>query len=124
MKNKLFASLILAGMSTAALALPLSAVNLFIADGKTNSTLTAGAADHSGLHQIAYGGAERLQERLRVAEDGAERLRDRQKKLFESRDQVAEGGAERLLERQKELLKKRVLFVEDGADRTGVNRVS
>lgn len=139
MQSNFFAGLILAGMSAAALALPLSAINVSIVESKTNSTLTTGAVERTGLNRIAEGGAERLLERKEdllknralVVEGGAERLLDRQKELLKDLDLVAEGGAERLqerlriteggserlLERQEDLLKNRVLVVEGGADR-------
>jgi len=64
-------------------------------------------ADRTGANRVAEGGADRLQERLRVAEDGADRT---------GANRVAEGGADRLQERLR--------VAEDGADRTGANRVA
>lgn len=72
MNKTILASLILVSLSANAFALPQNAVPAPLNDGKTNSTIAADGADRTGTHRVAEGGAERLQERFRVAEDGAE----------------------------------------------------
>lgn len=73
MKKQILASLILASLSVSAFALPQSAQQSLQGEGQANSTLAADGAERTGAKRVAEGGADRLQERIRVAEDGAER---------------------------------------------------
>lgn len=89
MKPRLLLSLALSAFAANALALP----------GDDNQPLLGEARDSQQelralAPDLAEGGADRLLERLRLAEDGADRTPG-QKRL-----RLAEGGAERLLERR------------------------
>lgn len=72
MKKQILASLILASLSVSAFALPYSAAQSLQGESKT-SGIAADGADRTGGNRVAEGGAERLQEPVRVAEDGADR---------------------------------------------------
>ncbi len=103
MKKQILAALILTSLSAGAFALPQSAPQPLLGEAKA-STLE----DFSPLDPLAENGSERLQERLRIAEDGADRTT--------TPNRVAEGGAERLQQRLR--------VAEDGAERTKPNRVA
>lgn len=72
MKKQILTSLILASVSVSAFALPHGAAPSLQGAGKTIS-VAADGAERTGANRLAEGGAERLQERVRLAEDGAER---------------------------------------------------
>ena len=102
MKKQILAALILTSLSAGAFALPKSDPQPLLCEAKT-STLKS----YSPLDPLAENGSERLQQRLRIAEDGADRT---------APNRVAEGGADRRQERLR--------IAEDGADRTAPNRVA
>ncbi len=102
MKKQILAALILTSLSAGAFALPQSDPQPLLGEAKA-STLKA----FSPLDPLAENGSERLQQRLRIAEDGADRTAPKR---------IAEGGADRLQERLR--------IAEDGADRTAPNRVA
>ena len=117
MKKQILTAVILSSLSINAFALPQNNPQPLLGEKQDSSVKTLmgfghnlqteGGAERTGANRVAEGGADRLQERLRVAEDGADRT---------GANRVAEGGADRLQERLR--------VVEDGADRTGANRVA
>jgi len=102
MKKQILAALILASLSAGAFALPQSDPQPLLGEAKASKL-----EGFSPLDPLAENGSERLQQRLRVAEDGAERT---------APNRVAEGGAERLQQRLR--------IAEDGAERTETHRVA
>jgi hypothetical protein len=104
MKKHILAALILSSLSINAFALPQSNPQPLLGE-KHDSSIESDAG--FGRNLQTEGGADRLQERLRVAEDGADRV---------GPNRIAEGGADRLQERLR--------VAEDGADRVGPNRVA
>ena len=117
MKKQILTAVILSSLSISAFALPQNNPQPLLGEMQDSSVKTLmgfgsnlqteGGAERTGANRVAEGGANRLQERLRVAEDGADRT---------GANRVAEGGADRLQERLR--------VAEDGADRTGANRVA
>tara|TARA_R100001244_G_scaffold23821_1_gene24419 strand:+ start:24407 stop:24733 length:327 start_codon:yes stop_codon:yes gene_type:complete len=107
MKKQILTSLILASLSASAFALPQTVAQPLQYDTQARSTIAADGSDRTGANRVAEGGADRLNERLRLAEDGADRTG--------GPNRVAEGGADRLNERLR--------LAEDGADRTGPRRI-
>lgn len=104
MKKQIITALFLTSLSASAFALPQDAPQPLLGESKDSSVKTLIGF---GSNPLAEGGAERLQERLRVAEDGSDRV---------GLNRLAEGGAERLLERLR--------VAEDGSDRVGVDRLA
>lgn len=104
MKKHILTALILSSLSINVLALPQTNPQPLLGE-KHDSSVEGDAL--RGRNLQAEGGADRLQERLRVAEDGADRVGPKR---------VAEGGADRLHERLR--------VAEDGADRTPGIRLS
>lgn len=96
MKKQMLTAVILSSLSISAFALPQHNPQPLLGEMQDSSVKTLmgfgsnlqteGGADRTGVNRIAEGGADRLQERLRIAEDGADRT---------GANRVAEGGAER-----------------------------
>ncbi|MHA6494589.1 phage infection protein [Pseudomonas borbori] len=111
MKKQLLTALILASLSAGAFALPQDDPQPLLGEAKDSRIepviqtglmpLAKGGVDRVGTNRLAEGGADRLQERLRVAEDGADRT---------GANRLAESGADRLQERLR--------IAEGGAERT------
>ncbi len=128
MKKQILAALILTSLSAGAFALPQSNPQPLLGEAKASKLddfirldplaengserlqerlrIAADGADRTKPNRVAEGGSDRLQERLRIAEDGADRTKQ---------NRVAEGGSDRLQERLR--------VAEDGADRTGNQRI-
>ena len=104
MKKHILTALILSSLSINALALPQTNPQPLLGENH-DSSVEADAV--RGYNLQAEGGADRLHERLKVAEDGADRV---------GPNRLAEGGADRMNERLK--------VAEDGADRVGPNRLA
>ena len=104
MKKQILTAVILSSLSISAFALPQNNPQPLLGEKQDSSVKTLMGF---GSNLQTEGGADRLQERLRLAEDGADRT---------DANRVAEGGADRLQERLR--------VAEDGADRTGANRVA
>lgn len=104
MKKQIITALFLTSLSASAFALPQNDPQPLLGESKDSSVKTSIGF---GSTPLAEGGADRLQQRLRIAADGAERV---------SVDRLAEGGAERLQQRLR--------IAADGAERVGVDRLA
>lgn len=104
MKKQILAALILTSLSASVFALPQSTSQPLLGEAKDSRL-----EERRGfaIDPLAEGGSDRLQQRLRIAEDGADRTKP---------NRLAEGGSDRLQERLR--------VAEDGADRTKPNRVA
>ena len=85
MKKQILTSLILAGLSVSAFALPQSAPQPQLGGVNAGSTLAEDGADRTGVNRIAEDGADRTGIN-RIAEDGADRT---------GVNRIAEDGADR-----------------------------
>ncbi|MGB4073244.1 phage infection protein [Pseudomonas sp.] len=103
MKKQILTALILTSLSASAFALPQNNPQPLLGEMQDSSVKTQLSL---GGNLQTEGGADRLQERLRVAADGADRT---------DLNRVAEGGAERT---------PGMRVAADGADRAGLNRVA
>lgn len=103
MKKQILTALILTSLSASVFALPQNNPQPLLGEMQDSSVKTQIGF---GSNLQTEGGADRLQERLRVAADGSDRT---------SQNRVAEGGAERT---------PGMRVTADGADRTGLNRVA
>lgn len=104
MKKQMITALFLTSLSAGAFALPQGNPQPLLGEAQDSSVKTVIGF---GSTPLAEGGAERLQQRLRVAEDGADRV---------GPNRLAEGGGERLQQRLR--------VAADGADRVSPNRLA
>ena len=88
MKKQILSALLLTSLSAGAFALPPSLPQPLLGESRDSSLQTL---ENLGLKTLAEGGAERLRQRLKVAEDGADRV---------GRNRIAEGGAELTLSKR------------------------
>lgn len=103
MKKQILTALILTSLSASVFALPQHTPQPLLGEMQDSSVKTQMGF---GRNLQTEGGADRLQERLRVAADGADRS---------GLNRVAESGADRT---------PGIRVAEDGADRTSQNRVA